>query len=54
MNQSYMFGVISIEVTFKALTQDQIRKGRRADQGLNLKHCTLFLELKLIWGLRDV
>lgn len=55
MNQSYIFGVISIEVTYKPLIQDWIKKGRRADQGLNLRYSVaLILELKFTWGLRDV
>ena len=55
MNQSYIFGVISIEVTFKALIQDWIKKGRRADQRLKIRYSVaLILELKFTWGLRDV
>ena len=40
MNQSYTLGVISIEMTFKALVQGRIKKERRADQGLNPRHCS--------------
>ena len=39
----------------KALIQDWIKKGRRADQGLKIRYSVaLILELKFTWGLRDV